>query len=134
MNQQSLLEKIQNSQSRLDIHYAKTDKPLCVLLILYQPSKIATTKHQPKKKELSVLGQQIKIKYIAICLMMTDIIKDDSSEYSIPQNTPLEIGIISQVLDQLRLRPTANLARQNVRCSIDRYPLSFQARHRAPIA
>ena len=50
MNQQNLLEKIRNSQSRLDIHYAKTDKPLRVLSILYQPSKTAPTKHRPLKE------------------------------------------------------------------------------------
>ena len=49
----------------------------------------------------------------------------------IPQNTQflkVHLGIISQVLDLLSLRPTANLVRPNVCCSIDRYPQSCQAK------
>ena len=45
--------------------------------------------------------------------------------YCMPQHA---FGIISQVLDLLRLRPTANLARRNVRCLIDRYTRSCQAK------
>ena len=77
-----LLEKNRNSQPRLDIHHDKTDKPLRVLLILYQPSKLHLHSIDPQKKEWSVFGEQTKnqIRNLGICLVVTNISKDDTSK------------------------------------------------------